>query len=218
MAHSLPGSRPRVMHRASLVTAMLLLAGSSARAQQFTAQEKGIFNALNELRLRPPAFVRTLQTFRSYYHGNLFIPPGHTPIETREGVKPVDETMAVLRRLPHPLGRLTLSRGLSKAAALQVRDTGAKGLVGHAGSDGGPAERIDRFGRWSGSIGECISYGDADPTGVVAQLLVDDGVPDRGHRTTLLDGAWRYVGISCGAHAVYRGMCVIDFAVAFEER
>lgn len=207
------------MRHTSLIAAMLLLAGSSVRAEQFTSQEIGVFNVVNQLRARPSAFVRTLETFRSYYRGDLFIPPGHVPIRTREGVRAVDETIRALRRLSNPRGRLTLSRGLSKAAALHVRETGAKGLVGHGDPDGeNTADRISRFGTWSRSIGECISYGDADPTGVVAQLLIDDGVRDRGHRATLLDPQWRYVGISCGAHSVYRGMCVLDFAAGFEER
>jgi uncharacterized protein YkwD len=205
------------MHRAALA-AVLLLAGSWVHAQQLTPQEMGVFHAVNQLRARPSAFVRTLETFRSYYRGSLFIPPGHVPIQTREGVRAVDETIRALRRLSMPPGTLTLSRGLTNAAALQVRDTGATGQVGHSGSDGGPADRIARFGNWSRSIGECISYGDADPTGVIAQLLIDDGVRDRGHRVTLLDPQWRYVGVSCGAHAVYRGMCVLDFAAAFQEQ
>ena len=55
------------------------------------------------------------------------------------------------------------------------------------------------------------------PTGVMSQLLVDDGVADRGHRQSLLNPAWRFVGIACGGHSVYGGMCVLDFAVGFEE-
>jgi uncharacterized protein YkwD len=207
------------MQRASVTAAILVLVGGSGRAQEFTHQEIGVFSAVNQLRARPSAFVRTLEAFRSLYQGNLFIPPGHVPIQTHEGVKAVDETIGALRPLSNPLERLTLSRGLSNAAALHVRETGARGLVGHAGPDGNnAADRIARFGHWSRSIGECISYGDADPTGVVAQLLIDDGVRDRGHRVILLDPQWRYVGVSCGAHAVYSGMCVLDFAVAFTER
>ena len=206
------------MRPAPLASAMLLLAGSSLHAQRLTSQEIGVFNTVNQLRARPAAFVRTLETFRSYYRGSLFIPPGQVPIQTREGVRAVDETIGALRPLSHPLGRLILSRGLSRAAALHVRDTGSRGLVGHADPDGNPADRIARFGEWSRRIGECITYGDADPTGVVAQLLIDDGVRDRGHRVTLLDPEWRYVGVSCGAHSVYRGMCVLDFAAGFEER
>ena len=207
----------RLFSRAVIVLTVLL-AGGPIDAQQYTSQEIGVFNAINQMRARPAAFVHTLETLRSYYRGNLFTPPGHVPIQTREGVRAVDETMRALR-LSGPMGTLKLSRGLSSAAALQVRDTGARGLVGHAGSGGEkPADRIALFGNWSHRIGECISYGDADPTGVVAQLLIDDGVRDRGHRVTLLDPEWRYVGISCGAHAVYGGMCVLDFAAAFEER
>lgn len=208
-----------MMQCASLTAAVLLLAAGNVHGQRFTREETGVFNAVNQLRASPADFARTLESFRSFYQGDLFVQPGHIPIRTHEGVRAVDEAIVALRRLSSSLRTLTLSRGLSDAAALHVRDTGAKGLVGHAGSDGeNLSERIVRFGNWSGSIGECISYGDADPTGVVAELLVDDGVRDRGHRVALLNPEWRYVGVSCGAHAVYGGMCVLDFAVGFRER
>jgi uncharacterized protein YkwD len=200
------------------IAAIFLFAGS-AGAQQLTQQEMGVFDALNRLRRDPAGFIRTLEAQRSFYRGNFFSPPGQVPIRTTEGVKAVDEAIGALRALRHPLSALSLSRGLARAAAQHVRDTGGSGMLGHNSPDGGSfAQRISRFGQWSGSVAESITYGDADPTGVISQLVVDDGVRDRGHRATLLDPQWSYTGISCGAHAVYRGMCVLDFAVSFEEK
>jgi uncharacterized protein YkwD len=49
------------------------------------------------------------------------------------------------------------------------------------------------------------------------QLLVDDGVSDRGHRRNLLDPRWHYVGVACGSHYRYQTMCVLDFAVQFQD-
>ena len=57
-----------------------------------------------------------------------------------------------------------------------------------------------------------ITYGSNTAEEVVAQLVVDDGVPDRGHRRLLYDPALRYAGVSCGPHPGYGTMCVIDLA------
>ena len=48
--------------------------------------------------------------------------------------------------------------------------------------------------------------------------LIDDGVANRGHRKSLLDPRWRYVGIACGLHARYRTVCVMDFASSYKAR
>jgi uncharacterized protein YkwD len=50
---------------------------------------------------------------------------------------------------------------------------------------------------------------------IVISLLVDDGVPSRGHRRNLLDKAFKFIGLSLGAHPVYRHMCVMDFAGSY---
>jgi uncharacterized protein YkwD len=201
------------------VPLLLCLWGVPGSAQRYTAQEIRIFNALNQLRNDPAAFVTALEAQRRFYRGNMLAVPSQTRIETQEGTRAVDEAIHALRSLHGPLGPLTLSPGLSRSAAEHVRDTGPRGAVGHGNSNGRSfGDRISQFGTWSGGAGEAISYGDADPQGVVLQLLIDDGVADRGHRQSLLDRRWRYVGISCGAHSVYRGMCVLDFAVGFQER
>jgi hypothetical protein len=57
-----------------------------------------------------------------------------------------------------------------------------------------------------------ISFGPEQPPAVVIDLVVDDGVPDRGHRKILLDDRLRFAGAACGPHTIYRTMCVIDLA------
>ena len=44
------------------------------------------------------------------------------------------------------------------------------------------------------------------------QLIIDDGVPDRGHRRILFSPAYTQVGVGCGPHPEWRRMCVLDFA------
>ena len=155
---------------------------------------------------------------RRWYQGRLLQIPNETGIMTNEGVRALDEAIAALKSVRRNVGRVVLSPGLSNAAADQVRDTGRPGLTGHKGADGSEFDRrIDRYGQWSGEIGENIAYGPDKPRDVIIQQLVDDGVGDRGHRRNLLNPAWRYVGIACGPHARYGTMCVMDFAVNYRD-
>ena len=113
---------------------------------------------------------------------------------------------------------LKLSAGMSRAARDHVLDMGPEGEIGHFGSDGSsPGERLQRYGKPVGYVAENIGFGDADAGNMVMILLVDDGVPDRGHRKKMLSGRYNQVGIACGPHKVYRHMCVIVFAQRFEE-
>jgi len=61
-------------------------------------------------------------------------------------------------------------------------------------------------------MAEDISYGYASPREVVLQLIVDSGVPGRGHRNNIFNPVFRQAGVACGPHRVYGAMCVVDFA------
>jgi uncharacterized protein YkwD len=176
------------------------------------AVEPGILRALNQLRADPAGYAVILTQRREYYNGYFLEIPGHGYVRTQEGVRPLDEAIAALQSIHAAIGRVALSEGLSRAAADHVLDTGRRGLVGHTGADGSdPTQRMARHGVRSGVVGEAISYGPNEGREVIAQLLIDDGVANRGHRKSLLDPRWRYAGIACGFHGRFGTMCVIDF-------
>ena len=209
---------PSMVARAVLI---LLIASTPqiVHAESLPPLESGILADLNQLRTDPASYVPILQQRRRQYRGKLLERPGEPDLLTEEGVRPLDEAIRALRSLHADIGRVALSAGLSRAAMEHVRDTGELGLVGHAGADGSAFEkRIEHAGTWSGEIGEVISYGARDARDVILGLLVDDGVADRGHRTSVVNPRWRFVGIACGIHARYGIMCVIDFASNFQDR
>lgn len=171
--------------------------------------EAAVLSELNRARTSPGAFAHSLREERAFYRGNLLVRPGaEAAILTEEGVAPVDEAIAYVERKPAE-APLSPAPVLAAAAADHQADQGGSGLVGHVGGDGSmPADRVRRRGG-DVYVGEVIAYGASDPAGIVRQLIVDDGVADRGHRRLLYDRSLRYAGVSCGTHPVYRYMCVV---------
>ena len=102
---------------------------------------------------------------------------------------------------------------MALAAKDHTQDTGSKGLTGHEGSDKSlTGERLERYGRWSGGNAENVSYGKDYGINVVMQLLVDDGVPSRGHRRNLFDPDFTKTGSFSGPHTTQRKMTCIVYA------
>lgn len=198
---------------------LALLFASMAAAQTPSPLERGIFDEVDELRGNPPAWVDTLKAERPWSPDRAPSIPDADRLTTLAAVGTLEEAINALDAVPGTLPRVEFSLSLSRAAADHVRDTGRRGLTGHRGSDGSSvSDRIERYGSWSGHIGENIVYGSSGPRDAVFEQLLDFGVPDRGHRRTLLNPVWRYVGISCGPHTLYRVMCVLDFASDYRDR
>lgn len=185
--------------------------GTPPRAVAPEQMEDAVLAELNRARSDPSAFAYSLRTWREYYHDKLIVRPGARLIfATQEGVAPVDEAISFVERRPRT-SSLTPAPVLSAAAADHQSEQAMTGAVGHGGSDGSsPADRVRRNGGGR-YVGEVIAYGTDQPSDIVRQLVVDDGVSDRGHRRLLFDPSLRYAGVSCGSHPVYRYMCVITF-------
>jgi len=178
----------------------------------YRLMEQAALEEMNRARVNPSAYATLLQNFKQYYRGKRLSVPNQDRILTREGVVAVDDAIAFLQKT-QPMGELKTVTGLNKAAKDHVLDQGAAGNLGHGGSDGSkPSDRMNRYGRWERTAGENIAYG--PPTGeqMVMQLIIDDGVLDRGHRLNIFNPAYQVTGIACGEHRVFRVMCVINYA------
>ena len=190
----------------------------AAGSVDYTALADQVATEINVARTNPGAYAAWLKGQRPWYRGTQLRRPGQTPIRTKEGLAAVDEAIRWLER-QRPVGALGLSRGLSLAARDLVAPQGAAGGFGHTGPDGStPSQRIERHGRWESVIGENVAYGQRTARDVVAALIVDDGVPDRGHRKNLFNPAFRVMGVDCGPHAAYGVTCAITFAGGFSEK
>ena len=173
----------------------------------------------NKMRTNPAAYAQRLEAIRDYYEGSLVKVPGRPAVQVVEGVRALDEAIAVLRG-SQPLGALAFSPGMSSGANDHATDLGSKGITGHYGSDGSdPFARINRYGKWHKSAGENISYGQATiAEWHLINLLVDDNVPDRGHRQALLEPTYSAMGAACHEHSGFRIVCVMDYASEYQEK
>jgi uncharacterized protein YkwD len=191
-------------------------AGAPSRATA-APDEQEIAAELNRLRTRPRQYAARLRAQRRFYRGKLLSFPGETPLRTREGAAALEQAIRALRR-QKPLSPLRWSTGLYRAAREHARDIGKRGSLDHRGADGSaPHQRIARHGEWSGHSGENLDFGSRDPERVIMHLLVDDGVPDRGHRRNLLHPAFTHVGIACADHARFTAVCVMELAENYRE-
>ena len=95
------------------------------------------------------------------------------------------------------------SNGLQalNSRAITFATSGQRALVQHKGQDGSqPVDRIARHGINRTATAEVISFGPSRARDVVIELVIDEGVKDRGHRKILLDPELRYAGAACGPH------------------
>ena len=129
----------------------------------------------------------------------------------------VDEAVRFLKKA-RPLPPLTVSGGMSHAAADHCAEQ-IGGQLGHDGNDRStPGDRISRYGSWSTTWGENISYSRKTAREVVLALIIDDGIRSRGHRKNIFNPKFNYAGAAFGPHARYRTICTIDFAGGYAER
>jgi len=189
-----------------------------ADSPDWTRLAKNIHTETNLVRRDPAAYAKHLEAMLPGFEGRMLERPGRPTLRTEEGAAAVREAIAALRAR-QPMQQLRWSKGLAGAAADHVKDQGPIGGLEHRGTDGSnPARRAERRGRWVTAMAENIAFGDNPARQVVIQLLVDDGIPDRGHRDNILDSRWGAEGAACGPHRDYRQICVMDYAVRYVER
>jgi uncharacterized protein YkwD len=213
----------RILMNRCIVTALVFLAGCAgtgiyAEDRGLTEKELAIVREVNLARTRPWEYAAFLDETRKFYSGRMRKGRGTVWVKTQEGLDAVEEAAEFLRGAA-PVASLRLSNGMSRAARDHVAEQGRGGAVGHGGLRGSsPGERVNRYGVWKGMVGENIVYSEGSPRDTVMRLIVDDGVPSRGHRTNLFHPGFRSIGIACGSHAVYGEMCVITLAGDYDEK
>jgi uncharacterized protein YkwD len=214
---SAPAARPAGRYWWSMEGWDLAALDTARTVDYLTPAEKDLVLALNMVRRNPSAFAREIvEPMLAMYQGNILRMPGDgVGVITQEGAVPVRELTTFLRTAV-PMRLLTPSVGLSRTARDLAVDQAASGAVGHQGSDGSmPEDRAHRHGAWILGVAETVDYGQDDGFLSAIDLLVDDGVPSRGHRKIIMEPDLETAGVAVGPHPRYRAMAVVDYAGHF---
>ncbi len=194
------------------------LLNTAAEADYLDDDEKNMVLAHNLVRHDPEKFARLyVAEYYGYYQGAFFRYPGvDVTWITDEGLLPVIELFRQLLRTK-PVDLIYPHPGLSGAAMDHANYLRERNARGHGGM-GGVRGRMERHGRWSGVIGENISYGSFSAHDALMVLLIDDNVPDRSHRKNILLPDYQLAGIGKTNHPSFPNgyTYVINYAQFFD--
>eukprot|EP01006_Ploeotia_vitrea_P058776 TRINITY_DN701_c0_g1_i1.p1 TRINITY_DN701_c0_g1~~TRINITY_DN701_c0_g1_i1.p1 ORF type:complete len:450 (+),score=43.45 TRINITY_DN701_c0_g1_i1:31-1350(+) len=195
--------------------------GSTPGTNWLSAAEYHLFCEINKLRTNPETYATKITDRLQYLRGRTFWLPDRDGrgLTTREGRWAYEEAAMFLRNQAPVPPLVDAPRGLSLACIDHYQDTGAKGILGHSGSDDSKVDdRVSRYGIWSERCSELIVYGMVFPDDVVVALVVDDGNLSRCHREILFAPSFSLCGIGWGPHSVYETVCVAVLACKYVDK
>jgi uncharacterized protein YkwD len=182
----------------------------------FTGIEKDVILEMNKVRSDPAKYAELYIKPRfSNYNGKRYMVSEKLSVLTSEGRAAAEECYNALKAM-QGVQLLFPERGLALAAKDHVRDIGPTGQMSHTGSnESTPVTRVEKYGAGYEDLGENIAYGTSSGRDIVVDLLIDDGVPSRGHRNVIMLPGFTQTGVSAGAHTRFGIMCVIDYASGY---
>jgi uncharacterized protein YkwD len=188
-----------------------LKAGRPVQPPPLAKLGPAVLDEINKLRADPTAYAKRLVAVRKTFQGTVYRSVSQRLIASQEGFTAFDDAIAELvatDSLP-PLRPLKACQRSAKAHATHLGRTGGRGHAGKGGSR--PLDRVMKGAKPGQveAVGEVISYGAVLPEEIVMSWLVDDGVPERGHREALLDPRYTRAGASCRPHLL-NPVCVVD--------
>jgi uncharacterized protein YkwD len=176
----------------------------------YSILNQAVIAEVNRLRVNPAKYADDVLVpyLHSMSDDGCFTFKGKSYV-TVEGKSAVTEAIKVLKH-HKSVSSLSYSSELFEVANDHCAYQGKTQQVGHTRTDGTSfADHVKRLGL--NCSGENISYGFDDAQMILIELLVDDGVSDRGHRKNLLNSKYDIIGVACGPHKKYQYMCVLDF-------
>ena len=152
-------------------------------ARYMTADEISMVNEINLVRSNPAGYIKYVEMYKKdVAAGRAF-----------GSIATCNELIAELRKTPN-LSILQPTECLFNAAKKHGEDQRPSGTTDHVGSDGSyPWDRVKRECPYMTEGNENLVGGPASVRKAVLLLLVDDGIPNRRHRRTILNKDWKYV-------------------------
>lgn len=178
--------------------------------------EKDVVLEMNMARSNPKQYAELyIEPRKKKFNGKTY---GGTLL-TFEGADVVKECVKFMNGHTS-LPALLPSKGLTRAAKDHADTQALTDQTGHTGTDGSdPFTRMKRYGSYTGTSGENVSYGSKSAREIVVSLLIDDGVKSRGHRKNIMNKDYKVTGIGfADKHKLYGCECVLDFAGNYKEK
>lgn len=181
--------------------------------QSIGAYEAAVLAEVNRVRTAPRAYAESLRALYAGIDAHGIYRRGERRMAVGEGPAAVDEALRFLERVD-PVPPLRMAGCLNLAATRHARAMGSVGGSGHIGANGWtPSQRASAATREPVGCAENIAYGYDDVAEMVAALVVDGGVPGRGHRMNLFDPRMRSFGAGRAHHLLRRTMDVQLFCL-----
>lgn len=188
-----------------------------AQVDYLSQSERAMLDEMNRARANPAQYAAQIEQLKQTLKGNQ-IKVGSRMITLQEGAGVLDEAIKFLQAA-RPLPPLSPAKGMCAGARDHVKDLGLSGNSGHKGTDGSlPEQRISRYGNWQTSVGENIAYNSGDAREAVIGMLIDDGVPTRGHRKNIFNADFQVAGVAIGQPSSYGQMCVVTYAGGYSDK
>lgn len=158
---------------------------SEAKVNYLGEEEQAFLVALNLVRSEPQKFCEDFLIPFLKERPDLKSPNSASLIRTLKKTK----SMATLQP----------NLDLSIEAKNHAISSGIKGYTGHKGFQ----QRVKNLEGKVQNLHEANSYGDVDGLEFLLNLLIDEGVPDLGHRKILLDPSHTLIGLYIADHKRY---------------
>lgn len=168
-------------------------ANTVKEADYLTDKEKEVIIFCNMARLDGALFV---ETYLQYY------------LETSEQ-KQSRNVKSLIKDLENQdkLHAFKPPKELFEIAKDHAKTSGKTSHVGHKNFDKRYKEALKSYN----TVGENCYYGNGDALEIVITLLIDEGVPNLGHRKNILSKDYNSIGVSVQPHKEYEENCVMSF-------
>ena len=181
----------------------LARANTAANATYMSEQERRFIFLSNLARLDGARFTKAyldgyIKTSVEYKESSQFVRSLRTDLAKTKG-------LTMLQPLP----------ALAQSSKAHASELGKAGKTGHSSLNGeGFDKRIGRFLPQYRELSENETFGfnRSDALHCLMAYLVDEGLPDAGHRKTCLDKNLTHTGVSILTHTKYQFGCVVDYA------
>eukprot|EP00347_Sterkiella_histriomuscorum_P014752 403359673 len=179
-----------------------------------------ILDFTNQIRQNPKILIPYLIQLYDSFQGNIMYPDGQIyGRNTDEGPSAVLEAIEFLNSTD-PVGPLVWDQNLADTCQYLVEDIGPKGLFQHENSNGETfSKRVNQFTQDQNErenrkpyFGENLHFGSDTVQNTLVYLIIDDNVPNRGHRTNIFAARFKRMGGFSGPHARYDEINCMDFS------